>query len=166
MGKGKKDNYKYIFKKYIGFNISIKKKYPIRSRFPKCRIQPKKRYKISIWKTTNHSLALIKQIPQSINYKSSNNYSNKIIYSKTKIDYERALTDSGFSAILTYTTHTTKSEQKKETSYSLIYYATVTLKQTQEKYSLNLCPNTPIRHSPQNIQQKYIKNKQHLHPKP
>ena len=62
---------------------------------------------------SNHPPQVIKQLPQAINDRLSNNSTNKQIFDRAKPEYEEALKRSGFSETLTFTKRDKKQRNRK-----------------------------------------------------
>ena len=56
-------------------------------------------YTTQIYTTSNHPPQIINMLPKSINERLSKNSSNPEIFDKAKIDYEKALKDSGYNSV-------------------------------------------------------------------
>ena len=66
-----------------------------------------------IHKSSNHPPQVLKQLPQSINDRLSNNSSNKEVFDGVKKEYESALKESGFTTNLKYEKRKRKSRNRK-----------------------------------------------------
>ena len=61
---------------------------------------------------SNHAIAVIRKIPDSINHRLINNSSNKEIFKKGIPEYQKALRASGYDHVLEYKTIDSKKKKK------------------------------------------------------